>query len=60
MTNNKLRQKKGKEFTDARARNTIQNDSLTRLLAICGIVSSILINVVILAFGLLRPGYDPI
>ncbi len=45
---------------NARARNTIQNDSLTRLLAICGIVGPILFIVVILVFGLLRPGYDPI
>ena len=45
---------------NARARNTIQNDSLTRLLAICGIVGPIQFIVVILVFGLLRPGYDPI
>jgi hypothetical protein len=38
----------------------MQNDSLTRLLAICGIVGPILFIVVILVFGLLRPGYDPI
>ena len=61
MTNKQqVTRKKGKEFTNARARNTIQNDSLTRLLAICGIVGPILFIVVILVFGLLRPGYDPI
>ena len=38
----------------------MQKDSLTRLLAICGIVGPILFIVVILVFGLLRPGYDPI
>ena len=45
---------------NVRARNTIQNDSLTRLLAICGIVGPIQFIVVTLVFGLLRPGYDPI
>ena len=45
---------------NARARNTIQNDSLTRLLAICGIVGPVQFIVVILVFGLLQPGYDPI
>ncbi|MFC1976636.1 DUF998 domain-containing protein [Chloroflexota bacterium] len=33
---------------------------MTRLLAICGIVGPIQFIVVILVFGLLRPGYDPI
>ena len=55
-----ITQKKGKEFTNARAVNTIQKDSLTRLLAICGIVGPILFIVIILVFGQLRPGYDPI
>ena len=45
---------------NARAGNAIQSDSLTRLLAICGTVGPILFIVVILIFGLLRPGYDPI
>ena len=45
---------------NGRARKTLQNDSLTRLLAICGIVGPAQFIVVILVFGLLRPGYDPI
>ena len=61
MTNKQqIAQKKGEEFTNARARNTIQNDSLTRFLAICGIVGPIQFIVVVLVFGLVRPGYDPI
>ena len=56
----KITRENGKEFTSARAGNTIQNDSLTRLLAICGTVGPILFIVAILVFGLLRPGYDPI
>ena len=45
---------------NGRARKTLQNDSLTRLLAICGIVGPAQFIVVVLVFGLLRPGYDPI
>ena len=61
MTNKQqITQEKGKEFTKARARSTIQNDSLTRVLAICGIVGPIQFIVVVLVFGLLRPAYDPI
>jgi len=61
MTNKQqVTRKKGIELTNARAGNTIQNDSLTRLLAICGIVGPIQFIVVTLVFALLQPGYDPI
>jgi hypothetical membrane protein len=62
MINKKrITQKKlGKEFSNARSPHTIQNDPLTRLMAICGILGPIQFIVVILIFGLLRPGYDPV
>ena len=44
---------------EIQARHTKRNDSLTRLLAFCGIVGPIQFIVVILVFGLLQPGYDP-
>jgi len=44
---------------NVQARSTMRNDSLTRALALCGIVGPIQFIVVPLVSGLLRSGYDP-
>lgn len=45
---------------NTRARNTLQNGSLRRILAICGVIGPILFIMVIFIFGLIRPGYNPV
>ena len=45
---------------NTRARNTLPDGSLRRLLAICGVIGPILFIMVIFIFGLLRPGYSPV